>query len=294
MMSRRSYSAGHFELALDGQPSPAYVRSVDGGFAQVAVLDEPFGAHWAHAKHAATADIEPLAIELGLAGARDVLRWIQASWRRDAATRRSGQVTHATFDLQPTLEHEIFDALVVETTFPALDGASKEAAYLKVKVQPERVAVREVGGLGRRLAPGATPAQKRWIPSAFRLALDGVPGLEATGKLDAFAIKQGVKKLYVGGERFPQIEPTKLEFPALTGQLALAHASGLLAWQAAPGVHTSGALELLTPDRREVLLRIALHEVGLSELSVVQATANADAIKRVKFQLYVGRMDLEV
>nr|HEX4314182.1 phage tail protein [Kofleriaceae bacterium] len=296
MALRRSYSAGHFELAIDGQPSTAYLRSVEGGFAHAAVVDEAIGSQWAHVKHAATVDIEPLSIELGLAGAGDILDWIAASWRREPA-RRSGQVTHATFDLQPTLVHELYDALVVETTFPALDGASKEAAYLKVKLQPERVSVRPVVA-GPPLLPGAATDQKRWVPSAFRLVLDGIAGLEHASKLDAFTIKQGTKKLYVGGERFPQVEPTKLEFPNLSGQIALAHADDLLAWhdRAVVGgdvAETSGALELLTPDRREVLLRIALYEVGLFDLQVAQAQANADAIKRVKFQLYVGRMELE-
>jgi len=36
-----------------------------------------------------------------------------------------------------------------------------------------------------------------------------------------------------------------------------------------------------------------MYEVGLQSIQVLASQANQDAIKRVKFELYVGRMDLD-
>ena len=65
------------------------------------------------------------------------MKWIQGSWRKEFG-RRNGQITHADFNLNKQVEHEFYEALITETTFPTLDGGSKDAAYLKVKLQPER------------------------------------------------------------------------------------------------------------------------------------------------------------
>lgn len=295
---KRSYSAGHFELAIDGHKSTAYLKSVDGGYVRASVLDEPIGPHNLHIKHMSTVDIEPFSVECGLSGANDILKWIQLSWRKEPA-RRSGQITHANFDLVKTYEHEFFDALITETTFPTLDGASKEAAYLKLKLQPERVISKQASG--ERISGQMGSKQKLWMCSGFRLNLDHINGCEYINKIDSFTIKQGVKKMYTGADRFPQIEPTKIEFPNLSGTISLQYADGILEWYKkyiVDGQHdkkaqTSGSLEFLSPDRADSLFKIQLYDVGIHHAQVLQSTANADTIKRVKFELYIGSMDID-
>jgi hypothetical protein len=298
MALRSSYTAGHFELALDGHVSTAFLRAVDGGYPRAGIVDEAFGGDVARLKHLAAVEVEPITLELGLSGANDVLDWIRASWRRQI-DRRSGQISHADFDLTATLEHEFSDALIVETTFPTLDGSAKEPAYLKVKLQPERATLRPAPP-GRRLHARCDGRQKRWTPAAFRLTLDGVGGVEHTSRIDGFTIKQGLKALHVGEHGLPQLEPTRIELPSLTCSIALAQADGVLDWYQRAvvtgrgAVETTGALELLSPDRRTTLLRLALLDVGIHHLHVAASTANADAIKRVQFEVYVGGMDLQL
>ena len=41
------------------------------------------------------------------------------------------------------------------------------------------------------------------------------------------------------------------------------------------------------------MFTIKLFEVGLVQYQIVQATANEEKIKRVKFELFIGRMDLD-
>lgn len=291
------YSAGHFQLVLDGHPTTAYLKSIDGGHLRSSLIDEPIGPENMRIKHTSTVEIEPISMEFGIAGAAPIFKWIEASWKKEWS-RRNGEITHANFDHKETYSHEFLDALITETTFPALDGASREAAYLKVKCLPEQVKLVKKGGPTLRAVMG--PKQKQWIPSAFRLTLEGLDDLQYTNKIESFTIKQGVKKLYTGRDRLPQIEPTKIEFPNLTGTIALEYADNLLKWsekyvhagQADNVAQTSGALEFLSPDRRTTLFSINLFDVGLHGLQVMQSTANSDQIKRVKYELYVGRMEL--
>jgi len=296
--THRSSTAGHFEMLIDGHRPTAFVKTVDGGYVRAALMDEAIGPENHRIKHTSVVEIEPFSVDFGISGANEVLKWIQDSWRKEYG-RRNGQITHANFDLFQTFEHEFFDALITETTFPTLDGASKDAAYIKIKLQPERVVSKKTGG--GRVQSNISPKQKLWMCSGFRLKIDGLADVEYANKIESFTIKQGVRKFYTGEDRFPQIEPTKIEFPAISGTIALGYADGLLKWyeeyvvkgMADPKAQKSGSLEFLAPDRNEVLFRINLFEVGLHHLSMVQSHANADQIKRMKFELYVGRMDLD-
>jgi hypothetical protein len=296
--ANKSSTGGHFELAIDGHPTTAYLKTVDGGYVHAALMDEPIGPDNHRIKHTSVVSIDPFSVEFGISGANDVLKWIQQSWKKEFS-RRNGEIRHADFDLYQTFTHEFYDALITETTFPALDGASKDAAYVKVKFQPENVVTKKASG--DRVKSNLGAKQKLWMCSGFRLKIDGVDGVEYTNKIDSFTIKQGVKQLYTGAARLPQIEPTKLEFPALSGTISLGFADALLAWYqkavvdggADPKQQKTGSLEFLAPDRNQVLFRIMLYEVGIQHAQIMQSTANAEQIKRVKYELYVGRMELD-
>ena len=300
MANTYSYTAGNFELMFDNdKKSVAYLKTVDGGFVSAAIVDEPMGAAIHRVKHTSVASIEPFSVEFGFRGSMSVLKWIQASWNRDFS-RRSGQITHANFDLKQTFIHEFSDALIMETTFPTFDGASKDPAYLKVKFQPERV--------NTQTQPGSSiddtniPAsQKAWLCSGFRLNIDNVDSTEYVNKIDSFTIKQGVKAFYTGTDRFPQIEPTKIEFPNISGTIAQGYSAGMQTWYeqcvangiADPKSVKQGSLEMLAPDRSTVLFRLLLKDCGLLNFKLNPSTANSGDIKRAKFEMYVGEMAID-
>src|ERR1041385_1929439 len=148
---KQSFTAGHFELQIDGHVTTAYLKSVDGGYMRAALVEEPIGPENLRIKHTSVADVEPFTVDFGISGANEVLKWLQQSWRKNWS-RRNGQITHANFDLYKTFEHEFYDALITETTFPTLDGASKDAAFMKIKIQPENVITRQIKNGGARIA----------------------------------------------------------------------------------------------------------------------------------------------
>jgi len=296
----KSYTAGHFELLIDGHKTTTFLKSVDGGWAKANLVDDPIGGNTSRSKHVSTVDVEPLSFEFGMSGSSQVLQWIQGSWNRNWS-RRSGQINHANFNLKQTFEHWFYQALITETTFPTLDGSSKDGGYIKVKIQPEEVVTKTVS-TGKQVQSDYSIKQKLWTTSAFRITLDQIEDLQYTNKVDSFTIKQGVKKMYTGADRFPQIEPTKVEFPNITGTIPLQYARGLLEWHQEyirqgkkdrPAQKT-GMIEFLSTDRKSTLFTIQLHEVGIAFAGIESASANAEQIKRVKFELYVHRMEMDL
>ena len=190
---------------------------------------------------------------------------------------------------------------ITETTFPALDGASQRGG---VHEDQDPAGERS----SRRSAP-APRSRRRWArsrrrgsPSAFRLSIDGLDEMKYTNKIESFTIKQGVKKLYTGSDRFPEIEPTKIEFPNLDR-----HDRARVRRQAAhvePGLPRQGPEGLRRrrrparssssrPTRARRCSASTCSRSACSNATIMQSTANSDQIKRVKFELYVGRMELD-
>lgn len=297
--SRTAYSAGHFELQIDGHTTTSYLKTVDGGWPKSTTADSPTSTTTQHFKQNTVWEIDPISLEFGLAGAGEVLAWIQSSWNNEPSSR-NGQISHADFNMNVTYEHEFSNALITETTFPSLDGAAKEAGYLKCKLQPERVAVTKGGG-GKKASGRMASKQKMWLPSSFRINIDGIDEAQFINKVESFTIKQNVKKLHVGTERFPHIIPTSIAFPNLVCTIAEGYAGKLFDWHRDVAIKGStekkgqktGSIEFLSPDKSQTLFTIKLAEMSLNNLSIVQASANADSIKRVKFELFVGSMKLD-
>jgi hypothetical protein len=295
---KKSYTSGHFELSIDGRRTTAYLKSLDGGWGRHALVDERIGPENTSIKHGSVADVDPFSFEFGLSGSNQVLTWIQDSWKKQPKPA-NGEIVHADFNLEPQFTHQFQGALITETTFPALDGGSKDAAYIKVKVQPEAVAIAPGGG--GKLRSNMGQKQKLWLCSGFRLNIDGIDEMKYTNKIESFTIKQGVKQMRTGRFRHAELVPTKIEFPNISGTISLGHAKGLLDWYkqyvykggADLAQQREGSIEFLSPNKHDVIFRINLYEVGLLHTSILASTANADQIKRVKFEMYVGRMEID-
>jgi hypothetical protein len=234
-----------------------------------------------------------------------MLRWIQGSWNRNDHDRRSGQITYADFDMRAMFEHHFYEALLTETIFPTLDGASKEGGYIKCTLQPESMVATALSTPGPRISGNVSPRQKMWTPAAFRLNIDGIDDMQYVNKIDSFTVTLETKKFYTGASRLPEIVPLKVKFPNITGTISLKYADKLLKWhkdyirtQEGPGTkessaQKSGSIEFLSADRKQTIFRINLSEVGLVNVSVVPSKANEEQVKRLKFELYVHQMNIE-
>jgi T4-like virus tail tube protein gp19 len=289
----RSYAAGAFFLTLDGTPC-GFLHSASGGNAVADVITVDAGPGQFPDKHVGDVHYEDLVLEIGLGLAKELYEWIDATWQLQAV-RKGGTVAAATQNLSVQFEQTFTDAVVSEVTFPKLDGASKDAAFLTVKLAPEQAAVTKGGGTLR----ARTPKQKLWTAANFRFDLDGLE-TKQVATIESFTVRQSAAS-HQTGERREVAEPTTVEFPNLKVTLAAASADSWSKWfedfviqgNNGAGQERSGAITFFGPDMSE-LARVELANVGIVALRRPAAAAGADQVARVVAELYCERMSLKL
>lgn len=290
---RRSFTSGTFMFTLDGSTDTGYVKSVDGGAYKGEVAAEQVGPDFTRFKHITTVDIEPISLELGMAVSNRMIQWIGDSWQRKYS-RRNGSILHGDFKGKVHYEQQFKDALITETTFPALDATDKNPAYMNVKFQPETLDLHKSSG---DLHATVGTKQKLWTPASFMLLIDGLD-CSKVSKIESFSVKQKVKKLYYGGARQAQIEPTGIEFPDLNIEMSLAHADDFIKWH--KDYVMSGARDMKMEKEGEIifynqsmmdaLLSVKLKRVGICGIQLLKSEAMAEQVKKVKVSLYCDSM----
>lgn len=291
----RSYAVENFALTLDGAQC-GFVKSVKGGDTVAPVVQEAVGPSFFVKKHIGAPAVEDFVAEIGFAMAQDVYDWIAASWKMNYA-RKDGSVVAADQNLQARSERQFFNALLTETTIPALDASSKDAAYLTIKFSPEYTRTRK--GSGKLAVPAAK--QKLFLPANFRLELDGLDCTHVS-KIDAFTVKQTVVRDTIGDARDFTEEPGKLEFPNLRVTMA---ETGIATWETwfedfvvkgnnDDSKEKSGAIVFLAPDLKSELGRVKLFNVGIFALRGAAQQAHDESARRVIAELYCERMELQV
>jgi phage tail-like protein len=293
MAGTRSFTAGNFVFNLQGV-NCGFVKSVDGGGVSADVIEEPDRPGIFTTKHIGQPKYEDIQLTIGFGTAQTLYDWIAASWKQNY-TRKDGSIVVTDATLQAKSEREFFHALITEVTIPALDGSSKDAAYLTVKFSPEYTREGKANG---KVTPGKTPAQKLFVASSFRLELDGID-CSKVGKIDSFTVKQSFIADDIGDARDIQKKPGRLEFPNLRVTIAEAGAATWTAWfedfvikgNNDDAHEKSGAIVFLAPNRKDELGRVILHNVGIFALRHEAAT---EKISHVVAELYCEQMELQV
>jgi hypothetical protein len=288
VVSLARFIAGNI-LHIDGMMC-GLVKSPEGGGGFADVIEEPPLRRLVK-KHVSQPRWEDLELQVDLSQSDRVYNWIAASWRGEVQAR-TVLITTVDSERNVIRRREFSSALITETTVPALDGASKDAGFLTLKLAP---------GAARTLPSGGTfslPAVvRRWLRSAFRLDL---PGLDCTRvtKIDSFTVKQTFTSAN-GDVR----EPGPLSFPNLTVTLSERSAETWQSWfnnfvlegNNADTQEKRGSLTLLTPDLEQALATIDLFNVGIFRLAPEPEREGDDlATRRVVAGLYCERMDFRV
>jgi phage tail-like protein len=269
---------------------------VDGGGIKGELIAQQVGGQPYRVKHINNPIIDPVTVQVGMGMSDKFYEWVQKSWAGEVQ-RRNGSIVTADFKRKIVHEYQFTEALVLETTIPTLDAASKEGAYMTVKFQAETAKHLQPAD-GVTIDALAGTDQKMWSPSNFLVEIDGVD-CTAVSKVDSFTVKQNVKPMSCGPDWMYQIEPTSLEFPNLTFYLSQAHAAGFFAWHDDfviagnnnPEAEKTGAIVMLNSNRTKELLRINLRNVGIVNIVNEKADVAQDAIRRVKVEMYVEEME---
>ncbi|HET9674690.1 MAG TPA: phage tail protein [Gaiellaceae bacterium] len=282
---------GRFALELDGAAA-GFVKSVEGGDISADVVAEPVGQQPFAKKHIGNVKYEEFTLGMELGMSADVYEWIAGSWA-GTSTRRNGAIVEADANLEVKMRREFRDALVTETTVPALDASAKSPAELTVRVAPDSITRTKGSG---KLARAAAK-QKQWLVANFRLELGDLDA-KTVSKIDAFTVKQTVAADGLGARRDHRREPGTIEFPNLRVTLAESGAQTWNDWfddfvvkgNNGDDREKNGSIVFLDPSLKQELGRVDLKNVGIFALR--RPSPAGDRVARVTAELYVESMEL--
>ncbi|HEY8724259.1 MAG TPA: hypothetical protein VIL92_10435 [Gaiellaceae bacterium] len=206
-------------------------------------------------------------------------------------------------------ELDFYNALITETTIPALDGASKDPAYLTLKLTPQSTQPTKPSGT---LPSTQGSKQKAWLASNFKLEL-GKLDTTRVSKIDSFTIKQTLVQptTDLGDVTFPEqalvvsvppyvLQPGQIDFPNLRVTLTEASAQTWIDWSESfirQGNNSdenekSGTIRFFASDLTTELARVDLFGVGIFDLTDERPldAASTDTVRRLVAELYVERM----
>ena len=204
-----------------------------------------------------------------------------------------------SYDLKIMNELEFMNALVAETTMPALDAASRDAAQLTVKFLPEYTRTKPGSG---QPGPASTPrARSGGRGRTFRFEMSGLDGTKVN-KIDSITVRQTTVENPVGELRDYEKEPGKIEFSNLKITLAASSAQTWVDWHndflikgnSGTAQERSGAIVYLDATRTSELGRVNLSNCGIFRLGREKAEAGSESIQRMVAELYCERMELVV
>jgi hypothetical protein len=289
----RSYVSGYFALKLD-DINCGLIQKFEGGDIEGVVVTEPDPQSGLPKKHISTVKYEDFTVQMGLSPAEPVRKWIESSLQMNFL-RKSGELQAADFKRDIRQVREFRDALLTEIGFPALDGAAKDPAYMTLKFAPELT--RNKKGSGQVENPVALKKQKQFLPSNFRLTIDGLDKACAkVSKVDALVVKQ----TFTDTDPDPKStvtfkEPGKIDFPNLKVTVAEEFARPFFDWHEDFVVNGNnddkherrGQLEYLAEDRQTVLLTLTFNNIGIFKGTGEASENNSDKIRRVTFEMYL-------
>jgi hypothetical protein len=297
MADKRSYTAGRFALIKDGSENLGFVKSLKGAAIKGEVAVHQLGPDHLQKKHLATIKHEPFDVEVGMGMSAGFYEWIRASFD-NACVAYNGEIVACNFDGKVQSRKEYYNALITEVTLPALDGSSKEPAYMTVKIEPEYY--RMMPGDESQIEGKIAPATKKWLCSNFRIEIGDLP-CDRVAKVDSFTWKQSIVSDEVGKFREPIKVPAKVEVPNLKLSISMAdigewqqwHRTFVIDGQCAESDELSGMITFLGPDLKEELASITLQNIGIISLETQGAEANKEEVARFDVELYVEQMKFD-
>jgi phage tail-like protein len=298
---QRAYVASKFALELDGAGMMGFLNSAEGGGLKTEVQDYKQGALVDVWRQVGRAKFEDITLKVGMGMSPTFYEWIADFFTRKV-TRRNGAIVAADFNYKERARRTFADALISEVGIPALDGGSKDAAFMTIKMVAEGMTYASVeNGARIESPPGLRQANKLWHAANFRFNIDGMePSCKRVIKMDAFTIKQQILEYPSGNSRTPLRVPGRLEFPNLTIYVPRVDAdpfieaanARLLDYDAPVEGGLTASLEFTGPDRS------TLCTIGMSGVDVVSAEpqkleASAESIYMVKVMIQVEKMEFK-
>jgi phage tail-like protein len=301
-------------LELEDSSAGQYMgtlQTIEGGTFKSEVLEEKVGGTGAVTKYPGRPKFDDVTIQVGMAMAPRFWRWISKSFSYDAE-RANGSLVALDFDNKERWRRKFTGALIREVTFPTLDGAAKEPAYITVKFAVESIKEEASGNNqypGEQNHKDEWERQRMWLPSMFTFKIDGISQDPAeTCKIESFSVKQEIIENPIGKFLENQKEPGRVDFPTLGVTILQRDAGPWMKWWdklVREGKHElsqqhNGHFWFLPRDavgsgqlQRKPLLTLDLFGVTILGLGPVKHDSKQQQLQKVKLDLACERIDLQ-
>lgn len=300
----RAYPVNRFRLEIDGNHS-GWLQTAEGGQASAEAVQERLSGGYPVRKHPGNVKFDDLTITCGTGMSKQFYEWVKASISYDHE-RRHGAIVSADYDFKEINRLTFYEGLITEVGFPGLDASSKDACKMTIKISPEKTET-EFGNRSKSVLPSNIDArkQKQWLPSFFRLRIDGGGGgplkCDRVSKIEPLVIKQKVIENSVGEELVFQKEPAQIDFPNLVVTLPEVDAKGWYDWhksfiidgESDQSKEKSGSLEYLAADRNTVLFTLNFFNLGILKYQPDKLESGTDKLRSVKVEMYAERIEFD-
>jgi len=181
----RTYTAGRFALELDGVDCGRLAGVIGGDLNGDVVLDI-VGPDLVQRKHIGGVKYEDFTLQVGSGMSKNFYSWMKNSFD-GKIERRSATIVSGDSNWNERSRRAASQAFISSVTIPALDGASKDPAYLTVNLSSDKVTPGKPSG-----QPIQAAKQKAWLPSNFVFEIDGVD-TSRVASIDSFTWKCSIE-----------------------------------------------------------------------------------------------------
>jgi hypothetical protein len=278
-----------------GGPVVGFVSSASGGAISADVTVYQSGGDPFSQKQLGDLRYEDITVEVGVAMPGALFDWVAASWGPQPPSR-DGALLALGHDFTIQREQPFDDALIAETTIPALDASTKSAGRVAVRITPRSLGLATSPGTKLQISLAKSP-HKSWLTSNFRFTIDGID-TKHVSRIEPLSVRRAIDVQTSGGGS-TTISPGRITFPDLRVRLSALSAAGWYAWHkdfVIDGNNTNadertGAISFMAPDFKTELARIDLHGMGIVRVIPAPAGDQASAASVVA-DLYCERMQL--
>lgn len=294
MNERGVPASAQYVLELDGAMA-GHLSSAEGGNLYGEVVNEKIGTDRIQRKHIARAKYEDLTITCGAAMGSELYDWIKGTLTGNGP-RKNGAVVMVDHSGQMINRLNFYNAMIKEVSLPVFDSSSKEAGKITLKLSC---------GYTQRSYPGGSVSmnafaqqQKRWLLCNFQLKIDGLDQAVArASKIEALTITQRISQDAIGNARGYNVEPSYIEVSHLTVTVPEDYSDSLRQWMdnivinGNSGDERAGVIDVLAPNKTDILFSLTLSNLGLFKLSPDQTEAAKSGIRRIKADMYCEDVD---
>lgn len=287
-----AYGPGRFALEIDNTFA-GWLHGAEGGHAVGEVITELFGPGKFMRKRVSGHTFEDIIVSFDSLSPA-LLNVVQRTLNLEKV-RVDGAIVAVDGNSKVMSRLMFYGALITEINFPALDAGSSEAVKMTVKLVPEFV--QRIPGSGSLVSPApAITAQRRWLASNFRLAIDGLD-CSSVSRIEALTVRQIPYPGWGGG---PGPEPTAVEFPDLVLTIPDRDAAKFYKWHEdyvinggnGSAYEKAGTLSWLDQNGKE-LGSLSLKSLGVFKVAPVNPEPGTGTVRSVKAEMYCEEINIK-